>query len=450
MLAIAELLGHWHPGRAGGRFRRLQVCSAAFMALSQGQNDAQKSISIVTLGLFSMGYIGSKTVPIWVMAACALAMALGTNAGGWRIMKTMLHRMIRLDPVQGFAAETSAANVITLASFLGMPVSTTRVIVGSIFGVGASQRLSAVRWGVALIHGDRAGHNLASEFPTWHGRLSSYRMDPMTGQQADGVPLRTGMPDQRSVLDAVVRTYSAAARLPVSSPSGCCASCGCGGVTSGNYDRSSLEGLAQLEHSSLGCGNPIPEADLAPGEVVLDLGCGAGLDTFLAAQRVGADGLAIGLDMTRDMAELAERNRRTHRIDNARFLVGRMERIPLPSESVDAVLSNCVLNLSVDKRALVAEVLRVLRPGGRLVASDIVAGGPVSEELRRDVGLWSACFAGALSLEEWRALLNDAGFCEVQVEPRRPYPAESLAAVGLPADAPSFLSALLRARRPEG
>ncbi|MFN3683334.1 MAG: anion permease [Fimbriimonadaceae bacterium] len=150
MVVVAKVLGHWHPGRVGAWFRRLQVCSAAFMALSHGQNDAQKSMGIITLGLFSLGYIGSKTVPLWVMLACALAMALGTSAGGWRIIKTMGHRIIRLDPVHGFAAETSAATVITLASFLGMPVSTTHVIAGSIFGVGASQRLSAVRWGVAL------------------------------------------------------------------------------------------------------------------------------------------------------------------------------------------------------------------------------------------------------------------------------------------------------------
>jgi len=270
----------------------------------------------------------------------------------------------------------------------------------------------------------------------------------MTGKQADEDPRRTGMPEQPSVLDAVVRAYSAAARLQVSSQSGCCASCGCGAVTSGNYDPSKLEGLAQLENSSLGCGNPIPEADLAPGEVVLDLGSGAGLDTFLAAQRVGADGLAIGLDVTREMAELAERNRRTHRIDNARFLVGRIECIPLPSASVDVVCSNCVLNLSVDKRALVAEVFRVLKPGGRLVASDIFAGGPVLEELRREVGLWSACFAGALSVEEWTALLNDAAFCEVRIEPRRSYSESDVGTVGLPADAPTFLSAVLWARRP--
>ncbi|MEJ5169439.1 MAG: inorganic phosphate transporter, partial [Fimbriimonadales bacterium] len=150
MVLIAKLVGHCHPGRIGGWFRRLQVFSAAFMALSHGQNDAQKSMGIITLGLFSLDYIHTKAVPPWVMFACALAMALGTSAGGWRIIKTMGHRIIRLDPVHGFAAETSAASVITAASVLGMPVSTTHVIAGSIFGVGAAQRLSAVRWRVAL------------------------------------------------------------------------------------------------------------------------------------------------------------------------------------------------------------------------------------------------------------------------------------------------------------
>lgn len=138
-----------HPGRISGAFRHLQLVSAAAMAFTHGQNDAQKSMGIITLALVSGGMLKHAVVPDWVMLACAAAMALGTSAGGYRIIKTMGHRIIRLEPVHGFAAETTAASVIFLASHFGMPVSTTHVISGSIFGVGASKRFSAVRWGVA-------------------------------------------------------------------------------------------------------------------------------------------------------------------------------------------------------------------------------------------------------------------------------------------------------------
>ncbi len=149
MLLIAWLFGHTHPGKVGGIFRKMQIFSAAAMAFSHGMNDAQKSMGIITMALFSMGVIAEKEVPLWVKLSCAIAMALGTSAGGWRIIKTMGHKIIRLEPVHGFAAEASAATVISAASLFGMPVSTTHVIAGSIFGVGSSRRFSAVRWGVA-------------------------------------------------------------------------------------------------------------------------------------------------------------------------------------------------------------------------------------------------------------------------------------------------------------
>lgn len=149
MVLLTYLFGNFHPGKVNGIFRRLQILSAAAMAFSHGQNDAQKSMGIITMALFSMKMIDKAEVPLWVKLACAIAMALGTSAGGWRIIKTMGHKIIRLEPVHGFAAESSAATVIFSASLLGMPVSTTHVIAGSIFGVGSSRRFSAVRWGVA-------------------------------------------------------------------------------------------------------------------------------------------------------------------------------------------------------------------------------------------------------------------------------------------------------------
>lgn len=149
MVLLTYVFGNYHPGKVGGIFRRLQIFSAAAMAFSHGQNDAQKSMGIITMALFSMKLIDKAEVPLWVKLACAIAMALGTSAGGWRIIRTMGHKIIRLEPVHGFAAESSAATVIFSASLLGMPVSTTHVIAGSIFGVGSSRRFSAVRWGVA-------------------------------------------------------------------------------------------------------------------------------------------------------------------------------------------------------------------------------------------------------------------------------------------------------------
>ena len=149
MKIIYVLFSHSQPGKVSHWFRRLQIVSAALMAFSHGQNDAQKSMGIITIALFSQGVIKTHDVPLWVVLACAVAMALGTSSGGWRIIRTMGHKILRLEPVHGFAAETSASIVILLAGKYGAPVSTTHVISGSIFGVGASKRLSAVRWGVA-------------------------------------------------------------------------------------------------------------------------------------------------------------------------------------------------------------------------------------------------------------------------------------------------------------
>lgn len=153
MRLIAYIFAHWHPKGVGSAFKKLQILSSALMAFSHGSNDAQKSMGIITLALMSSGFVEQSdkpTVPLWVMLSCAITMGLGTSAGGWRIIKTMGHKIIRLEPVNGFAAETSGAAVIMTASHFGMPVSTTHCIAGSIFGVGAAKRFSAVRWQVAI------------------------------------------------------------------------------------------------------------------------------------------------------------------------------------------------------------------------------------------------------------------------------------------------------------
>jgi len=190
--------------------------------------------------------------------------------------------------------------------------------------------------------------------------------------------------------------------------------------------------------ASLGCGNPTALAQLAPGEVVLDLGSGGGIDVLLSARRVGPTGKAYGLDMTGEMLALARDNQRRAGVDNVEFLRGEMEAIPLPDASVDVVISNCVINLSGDKRRVLSEAFRVLRPGGRFAVSDVVVRGSLPEALRRNMELWVGCVAGALEETEFKNLLAEIGFDNPEIEPTRIYRFEDarelLAGAGLDVD----------------
>jgi SAM-dependent methyltransferase len=252
--------------------------------------------------------------------------------------------------------------------------------------------------------------------------------------------------------EAVRQRYAAAATrvaqdhalaesaLPVLDASGCCATpaagCGCGSgsdtksaITSHLY---AIDEVADLPSAavlaSLGCGNPTALAELRPGETVLDLGSGGGIDVLLSAKRVGPGGFAYGLDMTDEMLALAERNRQAQGVTNVRFLKGEIEHIPLPDASVDVVISNCVINLSADKAQVLREAFRVLKPGGRFAVSDVVVQGALPAELRQSVELWAGCIAGALEEHTYRQLLADAGFADVGVEVTRVYDAQDLAA----------------------
>jgi ubiquinone/menaquinone biosynthesis C-methylase UbiE/catechol 2,3-dioxygenase-like lactoylglutathione lyase family enzyme len=269
------------------------------------------------------------------------------------------------------------------------------------------------------------------------------------------------MSDER-VRDLVKQKYGQAALRVVGGGTSCCGSSssqsGCDPITSNLYETAETTDLPrEAVAASLGCGNPTALAELKPGETVLDLGSGGGIDVLLSARRVGPTGKAYGLDMTDEMLALARENQRKAGVTNVEFLKGEMEHIPLPDNSVDVIISNCVINLSADKDAVLAEAVRVLKPGGRFAVSDVVVRGEVPAEIRRSVELWIGCVAGALEESEYRVKLAKAGFEAIDVEPTRIYTAESahefLASAGLGAEAIAsvdgkFISAFVRARKP--
>src|SRR5215813_6716496 len=221
-----------------------------------------------------------------------------------------------------------------------------------------------------------------------------------------------------NIKETVKEKYGQAALRVGTGGSSCCgasASAGCvDPITSNLYDQNQTNALPEeAVLASLGCGNPTALAQLNPGEIVLDLGSGGGIDVLLSARRVGPTGKAYGLDMTDEMLALANENKRKAGAANVELLKGEIEHIPLPDHSVDVIISNCVINLSADKGQVLREAFRVLKPGGRFAVSDVVADGPVPAALRRDMEAWVGCLAGALEITEYRQLLHAAGFEEV-------------------------------------
>ena len=262
----------------------------------------------------------------------------------------------------------------------------------------------------------------------------------------------------------VQERYTAAARqVRESGEAACCAPslrC-CDPVTTNLYNEAEKSGLpANAVLASLGCGNPTALIELKPGETVLDLGSGGGIDVLLSARRVGPAGKAYGLDMTDDMLALARANQREAGVENVEFLKGEIESIPLPDASVDVVISNCVINLSADKGRVLREAFRVLKPGGRFAVSDVVVRGEVDDEVRQSMLLWVGCIAGALEQREYGAKLAQAGFSNISIEPTRVYSIEDarhfLVEAGIDVDriAPlvegKFMSAFIRATKPAG
>jgi len=262
----------------------------------------------------------------------------------------------------------------------------------------------------------------------------------------------------------VQEKYGAAARqVRESSTAACCNpafSC-CDPITTNLYNEAEKNGLPpSAVLASLGCGNPTALIELKPGETVLDLGSGGGIDVLLSAKRVGPTGKAYGLDMTDDMLALARENQRLAGVGNVEFLKGEIENIPLPDNSVDVVISNCVINLSADKDRVLREAFRVLKPGGRFAVSDVVVRGEVPDEVRKSMLLWVGCIAGALEEKEYAAKLARAGFARISMEPTRVYSVEDarsfLTEAGIDVDAIAplvegkFMSAFIRATKPAG
>ena len=270
-----------------------------------------------------------------------------------------------------------------------------------------------------------------------------------------------------NVKEAVQERYGRAAlRLVHGQDHGCCgpSSC-CGGdadpITADLYDEAQKSGLPQEAIlASLGCGNPTALAELLPGQMVLDLGSGGGIDVLLSARRVGPTGKAYGLDMTEEMLALARANQQKAGAENVEFLKGEIENIPLPDKSVDVIISNCVINLSADKDRVLREAFRVLKPGGRFAVSDVVVRGEVPAEIRSHILLWAGCIAGALKDSDYFAKLARAGFDDIDIEPTRVYDIQDarafLTSAGVDVDtlAPQvqgkFMSAFIRARKPAG
>jgi len=262
----------------------------------------------------------------------------------------------------------------------------------------------------------------------------------------------------------VKEKYGQAALRVKSGGSSCCGDTAasdacCDPITSNLYDPSQAGQIPEEALlASLGCGNPTALARLNPGEIVLDLGSGGGIDVLLSAKRVGPAGKAYGLDMTDEMLTLANENKRKAGAGNVEFLKGEIENIPLPDNSVDVIISNCVINLSADKDRVLREAFRVLRPGGRFAVSDVVTRGFISEEIRKSVLLWVGCVAGALDETEYREKLTAAGFAQIEIEPTRIYRVEDarefLSAEGVDVDAiapqvdEKFMCAFVRAAKP--
>ena len=267
-----------------------------------------------------------------------------------------------------------------------------------------------------------------------------------------------------NIREAVKQKYGAAALRVQGSGASCCGASpavggGCDPITSNLYSaQQGGEVPQQALQASLGCGNPTALAALNPGEIVLDLGSGGGIDVLLSAKRVGPNGKAYGLDMTDEMLALARANQKKAGVANVEFLKGEIENIPLPDNSVDVIISNCVINLSSDKDRVLREAFRVLKPGGRFAVSDVVVTGEIPDVIRKRVELWIGCIAGALRDTDYREKLARAGFEAVELEPTRVYRVEDarqfLAGQGIDVDAIAaqvdgkFMSAFVRATKP--
>ena len=269
------------------------------------------------------------------------------------------------------------------------------------------------------------------------------------------------MSNDQAIKEEVRKRYAGQAKKVQQQGSGCCGDDDTNGISSRLYTTDEIRELPQeAVVASLGCGNPVAIADLREGETVLDLGSGGGIDVLLSARRVGPNGKAYGLDMTDEMLDLARENARKAGVTNVEFLKGEMEDIPLPDNTIDVIISNCVVNLSPDKDAVLREAARVLKAGGRFAVADIVTSGTLPSALQRSLELWAGCIAGALAEDDYRRKLAAAGFEDIEIERVREYTAGDAESSGLGdlmrqfamkgAEGLGIYSAIVRARTPGG
>ena len=307
----------------------------------------------------------------------------------------------------------------------------------------------------------------------WHNWRGRFAPNPKKHEGANNVSTNTELITADQIRETVRERYAASALRVTEScgcGSSCCSTIDSDPITSNLYDADEIAAVPGTAIAgSLGCGNPTALAELHPGETVLDLGSGGGIDVLLSAKRVGPTGFAYGVDMTDEMLALAERNKSEAGVQNVKFLKGQIEEVPLPDNTVDVVISNCVINLSSDKGKVLREAFRVLKPGGRFAVSDVVSQGELPADVRRDLEAWVGCIAGALEENEYRGLLEDAGFTDIGIQVTRVHdPREISQHVGpessccsnsaLPWDESAFarfdasggrvVSAFVRARKP--
>ena len=427
-------------------FGKLQLASSTYMAWSHGFADGQKTMGVMALALFAatsakqldhlphwLQFLHTPKFEIatWVKWSCGLAMAAGTYIGGWRIISTMGKKLVLLKPVNGFAAETTAAPFSLSLANLACPCQPL-IASPPPSWASALPNVSALSTGLSSSESSGLGHDYSSgrnhrlyyRQTSWldrhalthflrHFFMSSVFMGDMKTLELESNTVRTAVREHYGKVATRERGC------------GCAPTCCSTDETPTNDPAELSQALGYSAHDTstapeganlgLGCGNPLAIASLKPGQTVLDLGSGAGFDAFLAANAVGSTGRVIGVDMTPEMLTKARKNQTKGDYRNVEFRLSEIENLPVVDKSIDVIISNCVINLSPEKTRVFREAFRVLKPGGRLAISDIVALHPLPEAVRADLALHAGCVSGASAVSDIERALLDAGFQNVRI-----------------------------------